>query len=69
MSSAGSTAVRANLNRERATTLVEKKSSIMHKNLIAEEDDELVSESNLGASNKKKAVLEIEEEDYSDDFD
>lgn len=46
-----------NLYRDRASTLAEKKSSIMHKNLIAEEDDELVSESGLGASNKKKSVL------------
>ena len=41
----------------------------MHKNFIAEEDDELVSESGLGASGKKKEVPEEEEEDYSEDFD
>ena len=47
-------ALRANLARDRAQTLAEKKSSIMSKNLIAEED-ELVSETEgLGNSIKKK---------------
>ena len=47
-------ALRANLARDRAQTLAEKKSSIMSKNFIAEED-ELVSETEgLGNSIKKK---------------
>lgn len=66
-------ALRANLARDRAQTLAEKKSSIMSKNFIAEED-ELVSETEgLGNSIKKKKGQEIEEDDeddYSmDDFD
>jgi hypothetical protein len=42
------------VGRERAQTHAEKKTSIMSKNLIVEDDDELVDETDgLGSSSKK----------------
>ena len=59
------------LTRERAMTMAEKKSSVMSKNLIAEVDDDLVSETDgLGASSKKKNIADNDDDDsYSDDND
>ena len=62
--------------RDRALTHAEKKTSIMSKNLIVEDDDELVDETDgLGSSSKKlggaakNGAQDEDNDDYSDDFD